>query len=78
MRVIKRHSCGDTIVTLQAIGRTASDYAVEVEVIDSQTQITATFGDYSEAVEAWRFAVSRVTGDGDDPIALLKVEPDPF
>jgi hypothetical protein len=78
MRVIKRHSCGDTVVTLQADSdQSPCDYAVEVEVIDSQTQITATFGDYSEAVEAWRWAVSRVTGDGDDPIALLKVKPDP-
>jgi hypothetical protein len=81
MRVIKRHSCGNTVVTLQADSthpKIDSDYEVEVEVIDSQAQITATFGDYPKAVEAWRWAVSRVTGDGDDPIALLKVKPDPF
>jgi hypothetical protein len=79
MRVIKRHSCGDTVVTLQADSdQSPCDYAVEVEVIDSQAQVTATFGDYSKAVEAWRWAVSRVTGDGDDPIVLLKIERDPF
>lgn len=79
MRVIKRHSCGDTVVTLQADStRPGTDYEVEVEVIDSQAQVTATFRNYPKAVEAWRWAVSRVTGDGDDPIALLKVKPDPF
>jgi hypothetical protein len=79
MRVIKRHSCGDTVVTLQADSdRTLHLFEVGVEVIDSQAQVTATFGDYLKAVEAWRWAVSRVTGDGDDPIALLKIEPDPF
>jgi hypothetical protein len=79
MRVIKRHSCGDTVVTLQADSdRPGTDYEVEVEVIDSQAQVTATFRNYSKAVEAWRWAVSRVTGDGDDPIALLKIERDPF
>jgi hypothetical protein len=68
------------VITLQAdSGRSPDDYAVEVEVIDSQAQVIATFGHYHEAVEAWRFAVSEATGDGDDPIALLKIAPlDPF
>jgi hypothetical protein len=80
MRVIKRHSCGDTVITLQADSdRPGTDYEVEVEVIDSQAQVSTTFGTYPEAVEAWRYAVSEATGDGDDPIALLKIEPlDPF
>jgi hypothetical protein len=80
MRVIKRHSCGDTIITLQSdADRSLYDYEVQVEVIDSQAEVTATYGAYIEALEAWRYAVSEATGEGDDPMALLKVEPvDPF
>ena len=80
MRVIKRHACGDTIITLQSdAGLSLYDYEVEVEVLDSTAQVTATYGVYVEALEAWRYAVAQATGDGDDPIALLRVEPlDPF
>jgi hypothetical protein len=80
MRVIKRHACGDTIITLQADAEhSLYDYEVQVEVVDSEAEVTATYGAYVEALEAWKYAVSKATGELDDPMALLRVEHgDPF
>ncbi len=80
MRIVKRRAQGQTIITLQADAeRSLYDYEVEITVFDSEAEVTATYGAYVEALEAWRYAVAHMTGDGDDPIALLQVEPvDPF